>query len=219
MTVSGWLRRAALGLLLAVVVAALLTARVVADGERALRASDREFDQGNLPDATLYARRAATAYVPGAPHVRAAYERLVAIATGAEASGDRASATAAWRAVRAAELETRHLWVPHPEQLARADQNLARLAAIAAVPDGDARRERRERRQREAAEALARDPIPRAPWLVLLALGFGVAVAGLGIVAARGFAPDGTPVRSGMLWGWGCFAIGAGCWTIAALGA
>src|SRR5690242_19018897 len=124
-----WLRRAALGLLLAVLLLATLTGRMVIEGEAALRTSDAAFDRDDLAEAMLHARRVAILYAPGAPHVAAAFARLRAIALGAEALGDINMARRAWGAVRGAALETRHLTVPHQAELDLVNQNLARLRA------------------------------------------------------------------------------------------
>src|ERR1041385_469444 len=114
MTGSGvWFRRTALGMLLAVLVLATLTARMIVEGEAELKASDASFDRGDLAEATLHARRAATLYAPGAPHVAAAFERLRAIALGAEASGNVNMARRAWGASRGALLERRNIGAPY----------------------------------------------------------------------------------------------------------
>src|SRR5436190_5810317 len=168
-----WLRRVALGMLLAVLMFAALTARMIVEGEAQLRTSDAAFDRGDLPEATLYARRAATLYAPGAPHVAAAFARLRAIALGAEAIGDVNMARRAWSAARGAALETRHVFLPHAAELALANSNLARLNGQSAGGD-----------RQMAAKVLGRDETPRAPWVLVLGLGFGLFAAGL-VVAAK----------------------------------
>jgi hypothetical protein len=129
-----WLRGIALSLMLAVLACAAITARAVGDGEAELRRSDAAFNRGELTAALEHARRAAIDYAPGAPHVARAYARLIAIAVGAEAQGKPHLALAAWRAVRGAELETRHLWIPHRRELERANRSLARLEATPPPP-------------------------------------------------------------------------------------
>jgi len=120
----------ALGMIL-LVVFALLAQRSIERGEREMLESERAFDAGRLELAVLHARRAATAYVPGARHVASAYDRLRAVARGAERERDVALARSAWGAVRAAAIESRHLWQPHPEALRQADAELARLSGRA----------------------------------------------------------------------------------------
>jgi hypothetical protein len=125
---SSWLlRSAAAGAGLVFLVFALVAYRVSERGLYELGESDRAFDAGQLELAVEHARRAAAAYVPGAPHMHLGFERLRAVARGAERTRDLALARAAWRAVRAAAVESQHLWQPHAAELAAADLELARL--------------------------------------------------------------------------------------------
>ncbi len=109
---------------------AVLVVRMVRDADRAMTASDRAFDQGDLREALVHARRAGLLYAPGLGHVARSRERLEAIATGAEATGHHRVAVAAREAIRAVETET-GVWVgrsassagagerwvePHPQQ-------------------------------------------------------------------------------------------------------
>ena len=210
MMMGRWLRRAALVLVLALLAGATLTARVVVDGERELGLSDAAFDQGDVRVATLHARRAAILYVPGAPHVGPAYERLRAIAVGAEAAGDGEAARLAWQAIRSASLETRHVFIPRAAQLEEANANLARLQAVGASPE-------RARKLRDEALAGLQDESPRVLWIALLLAGFVIGAAGLGYVAWRGVTPDGDVVRRSLTLGLVLFGIGAACWTLAVL--
>lgn len=125
------LRTLGAGAALSLIVFALVAYRVSERGARELAESDRAFDAGRLELAVQHARRAAAAYVPGAPHVRLALERLRAVARGAERTRDLPLARAAWRAVRAAAIESRHVWQPHAVELAAADLELARLSGEA----------------------------------------------------------------------------------------
>lgn len=210
-----WFRRVALGLLIACVGVGLLTARAVEKGEAAVRESDRAFDRGAVHEAAHHARRAAVHYAPGAPHLRAAYDRLRAVAAGAEAAGDRETARFAWNAVRGAVLETRHVALPFPDELAAANRALARLEVQSDEPVS-----RRERlRQIKVAERdLAQAAGSRAGWIALLALGVGVTAAGL-----AGFTLSGTERRgrwldrtriSGLV-----TLLGAVCWAWAVVNA
>lgn len=222
MTAGRWSFRVAGGLLLGVTAAGVLTARITADGEAALAASEFAFDQGDVREATLHARTAAIHYVPGAPHVQAAHERLIAIAIGAEAAGDPAAAIAAWGAVRAAGLETRHWVSSHQAEVERANRELARLQALSgedatgargAVDDGMARR------QREFSVALEAACAPRRGGLLLLAAGFLLAAAGLATLLLGGLTGEGRFAPWGGRWGLALVAIGAACWTVAVLAA
>jgi hypothetical protein len=177
------LRATAIALCLALVIFALATQRMLLRGGEELRASDVAFDAGLLDSAIRHARRAAASYVPGADHVDAAYERLRAVAVGAERARDPALARSAWRAMRAAALETRHVWSPRARELEQADANLARLA-------GSARPE----------TALAREATraPEPPWVVALAFGCACAWAGLAGLFWRGIGASGQWVLSRM---------------------
>jgi len=126
--VSGSISRsvAALGPVL-LAASALLAFRTVQRGEAELAASERAFDAGRVELALQHARQAAAAYVPGAQHVDGAYERLRAIARGAELARDPELARLAWSAVRGAAWESHHLWQPRVAELHEADAQLARL--------------------------------------------------------------------------------------------
>ncbi|MBK7586661.1 MAG: hypothetical protein IPI67_41555 [Myxococcales bacterium] len=177
-----------------------------------MRESDAAFNRADLPTATLHARAAAVLYAPGAPHVQRAYDRLIAIATGAEAAGQRRIAESAWRAVRGAALETRHLWVVHRAELDRADDNLARLSQLGEQPDmsGDPRLAL----ERAKAE-LARDDAPSAAWVIGLSLGFALAAAGLATVGFWGVTPRGQLVFGRAKLGIALSLFGALVWTLA----
>jgi hypothetical protein len=168
----------ALGLLIGAV-----TARVVWSGEAEIAASTAALKRGEAQEAVVRARRAAGWYAPGAPHVRVAYERLVALATAAEGQGDRELALLAWRGVRTAALETRWLVVPHVEDLDRANRAIARIEAAAPRPPGT-RTEPPQRIEEKQLAALLRDEAPRTPWVVALLAAF-VAWAGGAVWALR----------------------------------
>jgi hypothetical protein len=206
------LQRVSLLAFFLVLFAAALTLRVVLEGQSELAASDAAFDRGELLPSLGHARRSATLYAPGAPHVARAYERLIAIATGAEAAGQGRVAFLAWQAVRSAALESRHVWLPRQADLDRANRNLARLEAVARAP-GDADL---SKTQVSALNRLVADDAPAPAWIAVLGFGFLLALAGLGMCAFRGLEPSGklsfSRARLGVL----LFAIGAACWTLAA---
>lgn len=205
-----WLRQLALALSATVLVLGVLTARMVVEGEAAMRASDAAFKQGNARDAARAARQAALLYAPGAPHVARAYARLCAVATGAEAAGDADLAEAAWRDVRGVALETRSFISPHARELERANQSLARLALRGATSP----EEQKAALERARAE-LARDDAPRPPWVLALVLGFLAASAGLALVAWRGITPQGE-LRWQQAWpGAGLALAGLLLWAVA----
>jgi hypothetical protein len=215
MKVAGaWLRRFALGLLFLALALAVLTIRAISDGESELRQSDQAFDEGDIARATLHARRAAVAYAPGAPHVERAYTRLKALARGSEAAGDLSGALYAWRAVRAAALETRHVFVVHGADLEFANQAIARLQAMSGEPVSEAEHKRNTLRLYQTLEA------PHAPGparAILLSGGLLFACLGLAVLAFFGVSPDGGFRRRGALFGAGALIVGVVCWTSAAI--
>ena len=195
-----------------VLIFAVFSARVILEGESELAASDAAFDRGELSAALDHARRGATLYAPGAPHVDRAYERMNALALGAEAVGEPKLAFLAWQAMRGAALESRHVFLPRKAELERANQNLARLEAQARDSAGSDR----AKNQRRALTRLNADDAPAPGWIAILGAGFLLALAGLGLFAFRGLNRTcklSLPrARLGLL----LFAIGAACWTLAA---
>ena len=186
---------------------------VVAEGERAMRVSDKAFDDGRLEEALVQAQRAATLYAPGAPHQAAAYDRLVAIAVGSERSGDGTLAVRAWRAVRGAILETRHFRIVELRLLDLANHNLARLQAQAfaqQVTNAD-----RVRANSEALAALSHDEAPRARWVGVLGLGFALTTAGLIWAIGVGVTREGAVVWSRLRWPGVTAVLGLICWLLA----
>jgi len=194
------LRRLALGAALPLVLFALVTLRTLSRGEAGLAASDRAFDAGQLELAVRYARRSATAYVPGAAHVDAAYARLRAVAVGAERARDLALAASAWQAVRAAALESRHVFCPHARELEQANANLARLAGLPAA--------------RSAPASPAEGITPG--WALLLGAGFLSAVACLSWFCLRAWSTTGHWLAARASWpalGW-CAGVCVLAWAL-----
>ena len=166
-----WILRAAKVLFVTGVLFAAVSARVVFSGEREIAASTAALRSGDPHEAVFHARRAAGYYAPGAPHVRVAYDRLVALATKAEQVGDRATALYAWQSVRSAALETRWIVTPHAADLDRANTNIARLQATQERTP-DMRVEPTAVLEREALASLTRDESPHIPWVIALVAGF-----------------------------------------------
>jgi len=166
------------------------TARVIVAGEREIAASTAALLAGDAHGAAEHARRAAGWYAPGAPHVRVAYERLIALATTAEGLGKLDVALYAWRGVRTAAIETRWLVTPHADDLARADRAIARLAAAAPRPPGT-RNEPPAVIERQQLEALARDDAPRTFWVAGLTASALAWIVGAVWVARRAITATG----------------------------
>ncbi len=212
MAVARLLQRLVLLAFFLVSIGAALSARVILEGRAELAASDAAFNDGDLRPALEHARRSATLYAPGAPHVDRAYERLIAIGHGAEAAGQPKVAFLAWQSVRSAALESRHIWVSRTAELERANENLSRLEALARG-SGDADQ---GKVQGQALSRLSADSAPAPGWIAVLGAGFLLALLGLGLFAFQGLDKAGAvSVRRAQV-GLVLFVIGAACWTLAA---
>jgi len=97
-----WLRAALVGAGIAIAIVGAAAIRMVWLGRAALADGDAARKRGDLPAAIDAWRAAARDYLPFAPHVDAAYDRLATAAREAETAGDPATALAAWRAIRSA---------------------------------------------------------------------------------------------------------------------
>lgn len=192
--------------------ASVATLRAVLDGERELAASDRAFDANDLTGAIEHARRAASAYAPGASHVERGYERLEAVARGAEATGQLAIAMQAYQAERAAVLESASAWQPFPERLEQANRNLARLSALERGPESE--RAETARRLFERAQSQQGG---RTAWGAGLAAGFALSGLGLAWFGARALGPGPRIEWLRGRWGLVLFGCGAALWALAAL--
>jgi hypothetical protein len=203
------LRRVALGLGAVVVLLSFATARAVWVGEAELKKSDRAFDAGRVASSLEHAERAAVEYAPGAPHVSLAFERMQAVASGAERRGQFELALDAWRAIRSALLQTRHPLSPDSELLERANGHIARLEAeMAQAP-----------RSVQAELQAQLEETARPHTLRLLLLGGGLGALVLGLFGFALFAvPRQGPLRRGPLWlASGAVLLGLLCWVFAAV--
>lgn len=170
-------RRALPFVLAALTLVAALAGRGIVEGTASMRRSDDLLAEGDADGAIAQALRAGRWYVPFAPHVTRAYDRLRAIALRAELAGDEETALLAWQAVRGAARSTRTLWTPFRDRLAEADDHIATLLA-AKPPPGVDRDTPRELLVREHRALLAEETSAR-PWsIVALYLGLGAFLVG-----------------------------------------
>lgn len=211
-SVVGWARISALTLAILLAGFGALSTRTLLSGRAALGEAERAFDRGELRESVRQARRAATYFVPFAPHVDAAYGRLVVIARGAEASGELHLAAFAWSAVRAAAVEASAPGFSRPE-LELSNRNLARLATRLGAAKGG---EDDATREREILRTLERPANPSAWGFLLVAAGLSLLAVGLTWLGWRGLTQDGQIVRRHALIGGVLVIIGAACWTLAA---
>jgi hypothetical protein len=172
--------RVLFGLALLLAFGGVATARVVLSGEAEIKRSTAALEAGDAREAIVAARDAARWYAPGAPHVRVAYDRLIALARAAEEHRDDDLALFAWRAVRRAAIETSTVLSPFGDELAQADQEIARLMA-----KSPARAEPDPRVVQAELERLKKNQPARSLWAVLLCAGFATAAAGLFVWARQ----------------------------------
>jgi hypothetical protein len=181
------LRKLSLVFAIVVAIGAAVSSRVLINGDAELAASTAALALGDPREAVVAARRAAGWYLPGAPHVAAAYQRLLALARTAEQHRQGDIALAAWRGVRSAALESRWLYTPHRAELDEANREIARLMAKvpnAAQPDASI--------QQAALQKLLRHEVPNPWWALgllggalLTATGFASWATAAGDVAGR----------------------------------
>ena len=125
----------------------VVVTRAVWEGRSALERADEAAARGELTEAITWYRRAARWYVPLAPHVGRAYDRLEQIAQQAEANDDLDTALAAWRGVRSSIKATRSVFTPHAERLDPANQRIAALMARVEDPALDPDKSEAQRAQ------------------------------------------------------------------------
>ena len=178
------------GLVLAVLGA--LAIRVVIEGRAAIGEGDEWMERKQPLRALDAYETAARWYLPLAPHVDEAYDRMRAL-TKSEEPG---VAIAAWRAIRGAARASRSLWTPHAEDLAEADEAIAKLSArdplAGAIAEGATTTADREAWHRAR---LARDGRPSPGAAALASLGIVLWVSGIVVLVRRGLTPGGVLVR------------------------
>lgn len=178
------------GLLFLLCIWIFSTVRGITEGERQLSATDAAIRQQDWKEASARARSAASWYVPGAPHVLAAYGRLLHIARTTEANNDKESAIFAWRAMRAAAEQTRWLIQPHAYELALANRAIARLSSDAPRPML-APEESDQQADKRMQALLERRDEPRGVGVALVVVGLSMAAVGLFWLILRGVSPEG----------------------------
>jgi hypothetical protein len=173
----------------------VVVTRAIVEGRRALSAGDDALVDGDTDEAIAQWRRAARWYVPLAPHVGDAYDRLEQLARDAEARGDRDTALAAWEGIRGSIKATRSFYTPHSDRLEPANR---RIAALRAATPEDARAAPDQTEAQRTAwhyDLLARDDGPSLGWSILALLGFATWIGGGLLFALRGITPEDRLVR------------------------
>jgi CRP-like cAMP-binding protein len=167
-----------------------LVSRAAIEGSRALSRGEEMLAKGDVDGAIKWFRIAARWYVPKAPHVAEAHDRLTEIAELAETRNDVATSLAAWRASRAAILATRSFYTPHAERLEPANRAISRLMAVSEAREL-APSATDEERAEFHYELLARDESPSTAWFLFAMLGFVLWLGGGFYFAFRGVSKEG----------------------------
>ncbi len=167
--------------------------RVVLEGRAALAEGDAALAAKRPVDAVAAWESAARWYLPGAPHVGEAYDRLRQFAEAHQS-------LAAWRAIRSAARATRHVWQPHGDQLAVADDAIIQLSAVdpERAPAGD-----RDPAtfSRWHAGVLASDPRPSSGSAAVAIGGIVLWLAGMALLIRRQTRRNGLIAVAGLaLW-------------------
>ncbi|MEO8698659.1 MAG: hypothetical protein ABI867_01415 [Kofleriaceae bacterium] len=197
-----------LAIIAAIVVAGLaaLAVRVVIEGRNALADGDEAMAAKHPGDAISAWEAAARWYLPGAPHVDEAYDRLRDYARSTRS-------LTAWRAIRTAATATRSLWTPHADDLAEANAAIAAIAADdpdrapAADPD-------RAKRLAWHQDRLAADARPGRFAAVLAIAGILLWLAGIAVLVRRGGEPSPKTGRHPALVGIAITVAGIVAWAV-----
>ena len=176
------------GLVLCVCLGVVVT-RAVWEGQSALSDGDRAHAAGDKLEAIAKWRRAARWYVPLAPHVTKAYDRLEQMAATAGENSDVAVELAALRGIRGSILATRSFFTPQSHRLDRTNRRIAELMASieggAVAPD-----QTEDERKQWHFELLSRDDAPSVGWSLVALFGFAAWIGGAVFFALRGVTPD-----------------------------
>lgn len=191
----------------------VVVTRAVWEGRSALAKGDAAQAAGDTTEAITWWRRAARWYVPIAPHVSSAYERLQNLAQQAEAKSDRVTALAAWRGIRGSILATRSFFVPHAERLGPANRHIAALMAKSESATVDPGKTEQQRADWHYA-LLARDEAPSVFWSVIAIFGFGLWVGGGVVMALRGVSREDTLVVRQAAYAGGMVLSGLVIWVL-----
>lgn len=98
-------------------------------GRAEMMSSDQAFHSGDLRGSIRHAKAAALSYLPGSNHVLAAYERLAAIAKGAEAKGDHELGRLGWETLRNVHEQTKYPGRPTSDWEREATAGIQRIDA------------------------------------------------------------------------------------------
>jgi hypothetical protein len=161
----------------------VITIRAMWEGRSALQRGDEAQASGDSEAAVRWWRRAARWYVPMAPHVASAYDRLQSLAEAAEGKGDTQVALAAWTGIRSSIRATRSFYTPFSERVDEADEHIAALMVQREQAEGTSR-DPKERQEWHYA-LLKLDPMPSVFWSLVALLGLALWIGGGFVFAMR----------------------------------
>lgn len=190
----------------------LLVVRAVLESRAAHAHGLRALGAGDVPAAIAHLRRAARWYAPGNPYASEALDVLLAVGERAQRDNEPERALSAYRAVHATIHAAASFYLPHPERLAVADQQIAALMGARRPPEIDAHLSRPER---AAAYRRALDGRgPRLGFVLFGLAGFALWVAAVLRLCLRGLdredrpLPAARPLGYAAAVGFGAFAVG-----------
>jgi hypothetical protein len=168
----------------------VVVTRACMEGRAALHAGDDALADGDQAEAIAQWRRAARWYVPLAPHVGDAYDRLEELARAAEARGDTDTALAAWEGIRSSIKATRSFYTPHGDRLEPANRRIAELRAATPADAAAAPGQSEAERVTWHHDLLQRDESPSTGWSVIALFGFALWIGGGLLFALRGITAE-----------------------------
>ncbi len=205
------MRRAVVVMAFVVAAFGAVAVRVVLEGRHALADGDEAAAAGSVREAIARWEAAARWYLPGAPHVDGAYDRLRRTAEASDATPS--VSLAAWRAIRSAAHATTSLWTPHAEDLSDADAHIAELSSR--DPDGaSAGGADAATRRAFHLDRLARPTRPSREVVALSCLGLITWLGAATYAVRRGFDRTGKLARGSAAVGAAVAAAGLAAWAI-----
>ncbi len=162
----------------------VLSTRALWEGRSALQQGDALLADGDSEGAVRLWRRAARWYLPLAPHVETAYDKLRSLALSAEEHGDSQLAVSAWTGIRSSVRATRSFYTPYSERLEEADRHIARLMAQIELQSNPSTNLKETEQWHHAL--LKRDQMPSVGWSIVALFGLALWIGGGFGFALRG---------------------------------
>lgn len=190
----------------------VLSARALWEGRSALKRGNAFLEGGDSEGAVRNWRRAARWYLPLAPHVASAYDKLQGLALSAEERGDIQVAISAWTGIRSSVRATRSFYTPYSERLEEADAHLATLMAqLELQSDATVDLVKTEEWHRAL---LRRDQMPSVGWSIVALLGLALWIGGGFGFALRGVDDNDRLVRKAAGYSGAAVAVGMLVWLL-----